>query len=123
MSKLRNRVNLIGRLGQSPEAKKLESGKMVVNFSIATSENYKNKSTGEKEEHTEWHNCVAWGKTAEIIEAYVKKGDEVAIEGKLTHRTWDDKEGNKRYTTEVVVNEILMLGGKPKSNDFHEVGT
>jgi single-strand DNA-binding protein len=114
MSNLKNKVQLIGRLGQSPEVKHLESGKTVANFSLATNEKYKN-AKGELIENTEWHNLVAWGKTAEIIEKYVQKGSEIAIEGKLTSRSWEDKDGNKRYTTEVVVNELLLMG-KPKGS-------
>jgi single-strand DNA-binding protein len=114
MSNLKNKVQLIGRLGQSPEVKHLESGKTVANFSLATNEKYKN-AKGELMENTEWHNLVAWGKTAEIIEKYVQKGSEIAIEGKLTSRSWEDKDGNKRYTTEVVVNELLLMG-KPKGS-------
>ncbi len=111
MNNLRNSVQLIGNLGMNPEIKNLESGKKVAKFSIATNEAYKNDK-GEKIENTQWHNLVAWGKTADIIEKYVQKGNEVAIEGKLTNRSYDDKDGNKRYVTEIVVNEILMLGGK-----------
>ena len=111
MNTLRNKVQLIGHLGQDPEIVNLESGKTLAKFSIATNESYKN-AQGEKVENTYWHNVVAWGKTAEIIEKYVTKGKEVAIEGKLTTRSYDDKEGNKRYITEVVCNELLMLGGK-----------
>lgn len=115
MSNLRNKVQLIGRLGQAPEVKHLDSGKTVVNFSLATNDKYKN-AKGELIENTEWHNLVAWGKTAEIIEKYVQKGSEIAIEGKLTNRSWEDKDGNKRYTTEVLVNELLLLGDK-KTNE------
>ena len=115
MNNLRNKVQLIGRIGQSPEVKHLESGKTVANFSLATNERYKNNK-GELVENTEWHNLVAWGKTAEIIEKYVEKGSEIAIEGKLTNRSWKDKEGNKKYATEVLVNELLLMGGKPNGN-------
>jgi len=111
MSTLRNKVQLIGNLGNDPEIINLESGKMLAKFTIATNESYKN-SEGEKVTDTQWHNIVAWGKTAEIIEKYVTKGKEVAIEGKLTSRSYDTKEGEKRYITEVVCNELLMLGGK-----------
>jgi len=83
----------------------------LAKFSIATNESYKNQK-GERVTDTQWHNVVAWGKTAEIVESYVTKGKEVAVEGKLTTRSWDDKDGNKRYTTEVVCNELLLLGGK-----------
>ena len=111
MNTLRNKVQLIGNLGNDPEIINLESGTKLAKFSIATNESYKN-TQGEKVVDTQWHNVVAWGKTADIIESYVAKGKEVAIEGKLTTRSWDDKQGVKRYTTEVVCNEILMLGNK-----------
>ncbi len=111
MSTLRNKVQLIGNLGNDPEIINLDSGKKIAKFSIATNETYKNKE-GERVTDTQWHNVVCFGKTAEIIETYVTKGKEVAIEGKLSHRSYDDKEGNKRYTTEVVCNELLMLGSK-----------
>ncbi len=111
MNSLRNKVQLIGNLGNDPEIINLDSGKKLAKFSIATNDSYKN-AQGEKIQNTEWHNIVAWGKTAEIIENYVTKGNEVAIEGKLTTRSWDDKEGVKRYITEVVCNELLMIGNK-----------
>jgi len=111
MNTLRNKVQLIGNLGNNPEIITLESGKKLAKFSIATNESYKN-AKGEKVQNTEWHNIVAWNKTAEIIEKYVEKGSEIAIDGKLTSRSYDDKDGNKRYITEVVCNEILMMGGK-----------
>ncbi|WP_298779302.1 single-stranded DNA-binding protein [uncultured Polaribacter sp.] len=111
MSTLRNKVQLIGNLGNDPEIITLESGKKLAKFSIATNESYKN-SQGEKVTDTQWHNVVAWNKTAEIVEKYVTKGKEVAIEGKLTSRSYETKEGEKRYITEVVVNELLMLGNK-----------
>jgi single-strand DNA-binding protein len=109
MNALRNKVQLIGHVGQDPEIKNLEGGKKVANFTIATNDSYKNDK-GEKVEQTEWHKVVAWGKTAEIIEKYVTKGKEIAIEGKLTHRSYDDKNGEKRYITEVVANDLLLLG-------------
>ncbi|MEZ4857503.1 MAG: single-stranded DNA-binding protein [Flavobacteriaceae bacterium] len=109
MSTLRNKVQLIGNLGNDPEIVTLESGKKLAKFSIATNESYKNNK-GERVTDTQWHNVVAWGKTAEIVESFVTKGKEIAIEGKLTTRSWEDKEGQKRYTTEVVCNELLMLG-------------
>lgn len=111
MSNLRNKVQLIGHLGNDPEIINLESGKKIAKFSIATNESYKNEK-GEKVEDTQWHNLVAWNKTAEIAEKYLKKGKEVVIEGKLSSRSYDDKDGNKRYVTEIVVQEMLMLGGK-----------
>lgn len=111
MSTLRNKVQLIGNLGNQPEIITLESGKKLAKFNMATNDSYKN-AQGEKITDTQWHNIIAWGNTAQIIEQYVNKGEEIAIEGKLTSRSYDDKEGNKRYITEIVVNELLMLGGK-----------
>ncbi len=108
---MRNKVTLIGNIGQNPEMKELTGGNKVAKFSLATNETYKNKA-GEKVEDTQWHNLVAWGKTAEIIEKYVKKGSEIAIEGKLMNRNYTDKDGIKRYVTEIQVNELVMLGGK-----------
>jgi|TARA_B110000459_G_C16164426_1_gene296617 single-strand DNA-binding protein len=110
MNNLKNKVQLIGNLGMNPEIKILESGKKLAKFSIATNESYKN-AKGEKIEDTQWHNLIAWGKTADIVEQYLQKGNEVAIEGKLNNSSYDDKDGNKRYVTEIVVNELLMLGG------------
>ena len=111
MSTLRNKVQLIGNLGNDPEIITLDSGKKLAKFSLATNDTYKN-AKGERETKTEWHNLIAWNKTAEIIEQYVTKGQEIAIEGKLTNRSYETKEGEKRYITEVVVNEVLMLGTK-----------
>ncbi|WP_299059161.1 single-stranded DNA-binding protein [uncultured Polaribacter sp.] len=111
MNSIRNKVQLIGNLGNNPEIINLESGKKLAKFSLATNESYTNAS-GEKIDKVEWHNLVAWGKTCDIIERYLTKGKEVAIEGKLTSRSYETKEGDKRYITEVVVNELLMLGNK-----------
>lgn len=111
MSTLRNKVQLIGNLGNNPEIITLESGKKLAKFSIATNESYKN-SEGEKVIDTQWHNVVAWNKTAEIIEKHLQKGSEIAIEGKLTSRSYETSEREKRYVTEVVCNELLMLGSK-----------
>lgn len=108
MNAMKNRVQLIGNVGNDPEIKTLENGKKLAHVNIATNDRYTNDK-GEKVEQTEWHRVTAWGKTAEIIEKYVVKGKEVAIEGKLTHRSYDDSNGEKRYITEVVVNEILLL--------------
>ena len=107
MNALKNKVQLIGHVGQDPEIKQLENGR-VANFTIATNDSYTN-AKGEKVEQTEWHRVSAWGKTVEIIEQLLKKGSHVAIEGKLTHRSYDDKDGNKRYITEVVANELVLL--------------
>ena len=111
MSTLRNKVQLIGNLGNDPEIIALESGRKLAKFSLATNESYKDVN-GEKQTKTDWHNIVAWGKTAEIIEKYVTKGKEVAVEGKLITRNYETKDGEKRYITEVVCNELLMLGSK-----------
>jgi single-strand DNA-binding protein len=111
MSTLRNKVQLIGNLGNDPEIITLDSGKKLAKLSIATNETYKN-AQGEKVTDTQWHNIVAWNKTAEIIEQYLQKGSEVAIEGKLTYRSYEDKDGTKKYITEIVCSELLMLGNK-----------
>jgi single-strand DNA-binding protein len=106
---MKNRVQLIGRVGQDPEVKNLEGGKKVTTITIATNDVYY-KDNGDKVEQTEWHRVTAWGKTAEIIEKYVTKGKEIAIEGKLAHRSYDDKNGEKRYVTDIVASEVLLLG-------------
>jgi len=111
MNTLRNRVQLIGNLGNTPEIIVLDSGKKLAKFSIATNESYKN-TKGERITDTQWHNVIAWNKTAEIVEEYLQKGNEVAIEGKLTSRSYETSEGEKRYITEVVCNELLMFGNK-----------
>ena len=111
MNTLRNKVQLIGHLGNNPEIITLENGTKLAKFSLATNDSYKN-AQGEKVTNTEWHNLVAWNKTAEIIEQYLEKGREIAIEGKLTNRSYETKEGEKRYVTEVVISELLMLGGE-----------
>lgn len=109
MSTIRNQVQLIGNVGQEPTITNLDNGRKVARLSLATNEHYKN-ANGEKQTDTQWHTVVAWGKSAEIIEKYVSKGKEIAIEGKLSSRSYEDKEGVKRYVTEVVANEILLLG-------------
>lgn len=111
MTAIRNQVQLIGNLGKKPEMKDLGNGKQLVTFSLATSDYYLDNK-GERKQQTQWHNCVAWGKTAQIIDKYLDKGSEIALNGKLVYRQYEDKEGNKRYITEVVANEILMIGGK-----------
>ena len=111
MSTLRNRVHLIGNLGNNPEIVTLTSGKKTAKFSMATNEYYKN-AKGEKITETQWHTIIAWGKTVDIIERYLTKGSEIAIDGKLTYRTYEDNSGVKRYVTEIVCNELLMLGSK-----------
>lgn len=115
-----NKVILVGNLGKDPEVRHLDNGRAVANFSIATSETYKNKA-GEKVTNTEWHNVVLWTPLAEIAERFLKKGNQVYIEGKLTTRSWDDQEGNKRYTTEVVGREMTLLGSRD-SNESNSGG-
>jgi single-strand DNA-binding protein len=114
MYALKNKVQLIGNLGNAPEVKTTESGKKLARFSVATNESYRN-AKGEKVTETTWHNLIAWGKVADIAEKYLTKGKEIAIEGKLINRSYTDKDGNKKYITEVQVNELLMLGGTDKS--------
>lgn len=109
MHALKNRVQLIGNLGNAPEVKKTETGKKLARFSVATNEQYKN-ANGEKITETQWHNLIAWGKLADIVEKFLAKGSEVAIEGKLVNNNYTDKEGNKKYNTEILVTELLMLG-------------
>lgn len=109
MNSLKNKVQLIGHLGNDPEIITLENGSKLAKFSIATNETYKN-AEGEKVTDTQWHNIVAWGKIAEIVENYLAKGKEVMIEGKLMSRSYETKEGEKRYITEIKCNELLMLG-------------
>lgn len=111
MYTLKNRVQLIGNLGNAPEIKDTQSGKKLARFSIATNEVYRN-AKGEKVKETTWHNLVAWGKVADIVEKYLNKGSEVAVEGKLISRSYTDKEGVKKFISEVEVNELLMLGSK-----------
>lgn len=109
MNTLRNKVQLIGNVGNTPEIMTLESGRKLAKFSIARNEAYEN-SKGEKIVDTQWHNVVAWGKTAELVENYVPKGREIGVEGKLTSRTYEDKDGIKKYITEIVCSELLLLG-------------
>src|SRR5258705_2051502 len=111
MYALKNKVQLIGNLGHAPEVRTTETGKKLVKFSVATNEIYRN-STGEKIKETQWHNLIAWGKIADIAEKYLLKGSEVAIEGKLMNNNYTDKEGVKKYATEIQVHELLLLGSK-----------
>lgn len=111
-----NKVILVGNLGKDPEVRHLESGVMVANFTLATTESYKDRTSGERKQVTEWHNIVLWRGLAEIAEKYLKKGNQVYIEGKLRTRSWNDQEGNTRYTTEVVADNMTMLGGRPASS-------
>ena len=116
MYALKNKVQLIGNLGGVPEIKNTENEKKLAKFSIATNESYRN-ADGEKITTTIWHSCIAWGKVAEIAEKYLSKGSEVAIEGKLVSRFYEDKEGVKKYVTEVQINEILLLGSKSPAKE------
>jgi single-strand DNA-binding protein len=102
------------RLGNAPEIKNTESGKKLARFSIATNENYRN-ANGDKVTETTWHNLIAWGKVAELAEKFLHKGSEVIIEGKLINRSYTDKDGNKKYISEVQVNELLLLNSKPEA--------
>ncbi len=111
MFALKNKVQLIGNLGKAPEVRNTEGGQKMARFSMATNETYTDR-TGRKEKQTTWHNVVAWGKVAEIAEKFLTKGKEVAIEGKLVNRSYTDKDGVKRYVTEVQVNELLLIGGE-----------
>ena len=113
-----NKVTLIGRLGNNPEIKHLESGKSVCNASLATSERYKNSQTGETTETTEWHNLQIWGKGAEIFERYVNKGSLVYVEGSIKTNKWQDQNGNDRYTTNINVKDFKFLDSKQDENPF-----
>lgn len=110
-----NKVILIGNLGKDPEVRHLENGATVANFPLATSETYTDRNTGQRVENTDWHDIVVWRGLAEVVEKYVRKGHKVYIEGKLKKRSWQDKEGNTRYTTEVVADELTMLN-RPDEN-------
>ncbi len=114
MYALKNKVQLIGNLGNAPEIKNTESGKKLARFSIATNENYRN-AKGEKVTETTWHNLVAWGKVADLAEKFLQKGTEVVIEGKLINRNYTDKDGIKKYISEVQVNELLLLNSKAQA--------
>ena len=111
MSTIRNKVQLIGNVGNTPEIKNFDTSKKVARLSIATNDYYRNQK-GESVQDTQWHNLVAWNKNAELIENYVPKGKEIAIEGKLISRSYEDKDGVKRYITEILVSEIQLLGAK-----------
>ena len=115
-----NKVILIGNLGKDPEVRYLDNGVAVANFSLATTENYKNKE-GERVSQTEWHNIVLWRGLAEVAEKWLKKGSSVYVEGKIRTRKWEDKDGNTRYSTEILVDNMTMLGGKPSSETHVEV--
>jgi single-strand DNA-binding protein len=110
-----NKAILIGNLGRDPEVKKTPGGTTVATFSLATTERYTDKS-GERQERTEWHNIVAWSKLAELVGQYLKKGSSIYVEGRITTRSWDDRDGNKKYRTEVVANTINFLSGTTGSS-------
>ena len=109
MNNLRNKVQLIGNIGQTPEIVTFENGNKLAKLRIATNEKYKTLK-GETVTDTQWHNAIAWGKTADIIEKYVKKGQEIAVEGRLIHESFDGKDGIKRYTSKIQINELVMIG-------------
>jgi single-strand DNA-binding protein len=111
MNSLRNSVRLVGNLGMDPEVKSFENNRKLAKIAIATNETYKDDK-GERITDTQWHNCILWGVQAQLAEDLLKKGDEVAVEGKLSSRSYVDKDGNKRYVTEIVVNEFLKIGLK-----------
>ena len=111
-----NKVILIGHLGQDPETRYMPSGSAVTNLRLATSEQWKDKNTGDQQERTEWHSVAMFGRLAEIAAEYLRKGSQVYIEGRLRTRKWQDKDGHDRYTTEIVANEMQMLGGRPDSS-------
>jgi len=108
-----NKVILVGNLGADPESRAMPSGSAVTNIRVATSESWKDKNTGDQQERTEWHNIAFFGRLAEVAAEYLRKGSQVYIEGKLRTRKWQDREGNDRWTTEVIANEMQMLGGRP----------
>ena len=116
MNALRNSVRLIGHLGDTPKIVEFDSGRKLANFSVATNETYTDNA-GKRKTETTWHRLVATGRLVNLAQKYLQKGTEVAIEGKLTNRSWDDKDGNKHYVTEVTVNSIMMLGGKRLPDD------
>ncbi len=111
MSTLRNKVQLIGNLGKDPEIVTFDSGKKLAKFSLATNDSYKNNK-GERVNDTQWHNVVVYGNLAQVVETYLTRGNQIAIEGKLTSRRWETKEGDKRYITEIICSQLEMLGGK-----------
>jgi len=117
MSRGVNKVILVGNLGQDPEARNMPSGGAVTNISVATSEQWKDKKTGDQKERTEWHKVAFFGRLAEIAAEYLRKGSQVYVEGKLRTRKWQDRDGNDRWTTEVIADELQMLGGAPQQSE------
>ena len=126
MSRSLNKVTLIGNLGNDPEVRSTTGGNRVATFSLATSRSWNNQA-GDKQEKTEWHRCVVWNtkgsQLADIVEKYVKKGDKLYVEGRIEYRQWQDKEGQTRYSTEINVRELIMLGGKGGSGDYDSDGS
>jgi single-strand DNA-binding protein len=117
-----NKAILIGRLGSDPEIRYTPSGVAVANFSVATSEEWKDKDTGEKKERTEWHRIVAWRRLGEICGEYLSKGKQVYVEGRIQTSSWEDKDGNKRYKTEIVANDVQFLGSRDMSDNARSQG-
>jgi single-strand DNA-binding protein len=115
-----NKVILIGNLGADPDVRYTASGAAVSNINMATTESWRDKESGEQQEKTEWHRVVFFGRLAEIVAEYLRKGSQVYVEGRLQTRKWQDKEGNDRYTTEIVANEMQMLGGRPGGGDYNQ---
>lgn len=115
MNTLRNSVKLIGRLGQDPEVKLLDNGSKVATFSLATSDSFISKD-GTKQEQTQWHSIVVWGNLAGVCEKYLKKGKEIAVDGSIIYRTWDDKTGTRHYKSEIVASDLLFVGSKGEIN-------
>ncbi len=114
MNNLKNKVQLIGRIGTDIETRKFDSGNLKASFRMATSENFKD-AQGNKQEVTQWHNIIAWGKLAEILEKYTQKGSEIMLEGKLVYRMWETKEGEKKYITEIETRDLRLMGSAPKT--------
>ncbi|MBN1572452.1 MAG: single-stranded DNA-binding protein [Deltaproteobacteria bacterium] len=117
-----NKAILVGNLGSDPEVRYTPSGRPVATFSIATNEKWTDKNTGEKQERTEWHRIVAWGRLGEICGEYLSKGKQIYIEGRIQTRSWEDRDGNRRYTTEIVAQTMQMLGRRGETGDFNEGG-
>jgi len=111
-----NKAIIVGNLGRDPEVRYSASGNAIANVTVATTDSWKDRQSGERQERTEWHRVVFFNRLAEIVAEYLKKGSQVFIEGRIQTRKWEDKDGNERWTTEIVANEMQMLGGRPGSN-------
>jgi single-strand DNA-binding protein len=122
MSKGINKVILVGNLGKDPEVRYSSSGSAIANITVATGDSWKDKQTGEKQERTEWHRVVFFNRLAEVVGEYLKKGAKVYIEGRIQTRKWQDKDGQDRYTTEIVASEMQMLGGRDSGGDYQQQG-